>query len=69
MQSTGKPAGHVGVILGKRVDGNGNTVLLAADSNRLGDGKIRIFEVDKWNEDEIFSNGRRYLLRLSKKSQ
>ena len=41
--------GHVGLILAK-TDGK----LLAADSNRLWDGKVRFFVVDENNFDDVF---------------
>ena len=43
-------AGHIFAIVGKK-EVNGKTVLLAADSNRGIDGKIRVYEIDDANFD------------------
>lgn len=63
MASTGKPTGHVGLILDKVKDERGNTVLLVADSNRHNDGRIKIFVVKEEDMDEVFGHGQRYILR------
>lgn len=63
MASTGKPTGHVGLILDKVKDERGNTVLLVADSNRHNDGRIKIFVVKEGDMDEVFGHGQRYILR------
>jgi hypothetical protein len=55
--------GHIGAVIGKMIDENGQTVLLVTDSNRLSDGKIRTFTVTKRNADEILGAIPRYLIR------
>ena len=65
MAGSGEPTGHIGVILGKTLDENGKTVLLVADSNRHNDGKIRIFEVNESNLEEIFGYPNVYILRYT----
>ncbi|MGI6484417.1 MAG: hypothetical protein ACOX0R_02240 [Candidatus Dojkabacteria bacterium] len=63
---TGRPAGHIGVILGKYIDDKGETVLLATDANRSNDGQIRLFLVNKENFDEILGIKDKYIIRSSK---
>jgi len=63
MAGSGEPTGHIGVILGKTLDENGKTVLLVADANRHNDGKIRIFEVNESNVEEIFGYPNVYILK------
>lgn len=60
----GEPAGHIGVVLGRKLNKNGEVVLLVADSNRHGDGRIRIFEVTESNRDEILGYPVEYLLSI-----
>lgn len=61
--STGKPSGHIGLILGKITKDDGSTVLLVADSNRHNDGRIKIFSVDEYNMEEVFGANQRYIIR------
>jgi len=63
---SGEPTGHVGVILGKTLDENGKAVLLVADANRHNDGKIKIFEVNESNKEEIFGYPNVYILKYMK---
>jgi len=63
MASTGKPTGHVGLILDKKKNENGETILLVADSNRHNNGRIKIFVVKESDMDEIFGHGQRYIIR------
>jgi hypothetical protein len=65
--STGKPSGHIGAVIAKTTDEYGNTVLLIADANRHNDGRIRIFEVDESNREEVFGYPNQYLLRYNSK--
>lgn len=43
--------GHVGAVIGKKKDEEGNVVLLCADANAMNDGRVRIFTVhhDNWD--------------------
>lgn len=56
--------GHVGVILAKNLDSNGNTILLIADSNFNRDGLIEIYVVNESNIEEVFgpANANRYVI-------
>ena len=65
MASTGKPTGHIGLILEKMKDKQGNTILLVADSNRHNDGRIRIFVVNEGNIDEVFGPRQKYIVRTN----
>ncbi len=58
-----KPFGHIGLIVAKSKDSEGNTTLLVADANRHSDGKINIFEVNENNMEEIFGAKQRYIIR------
>jgi len=58
-----KPFGHIGLIVAKSIDKEGNTTLLVADANRYSDGKIHIFEVNENNMEEIFGAKQRYIIR------
>jgi len=58
-----KPFGHIGLIVAKHEDNEGNITLLVADANRHGDGKINIFEVNENNMEEIFGAKQRYIIR------
>lgn len=64
MAGTGKPTGHIGLILDKIKDERGETVLLVADSNRHNDGRIKIFVVKEGDMDEVFGHGQRYIVRI-----
>mgnify|MGYP001767144473 FL=1 len=63
---TQKPFGHVGVILAKVVNNDGTTSLIVADSNRHNDGRIKIFEVNEKNLENIFGAEQRYIIRKYK---
>ena len=58
-----KPFGHIGLIVAKHEDSEGNVTLLVADANRHSDGKINIFEVNENNMEEIFGAKQRYIIR------
>jgi hypothetical protein len=58
-----KPFGHIGLIVAKSKDSEGNITLLVADANRHSDGKINIFEVNENNMEEIFGAKQRYIIR------
>ncbi len=55
--------GHIGVIIGKKVDPDGVISLLITDSNRLSDGRIRTFTVTERNIEEILGVTPRYIIR------
>ena len=55
--------GHVGAIVGKIVEADGNVLLLVTDSNRLIDGRIRLFMADSHSKDFIFGHNYKYIIR------
>ena len=59
----GIPTGHVGIILSKFIDKNGNTILLFADSNRSGDGQVRLSIIDEGNFEKFFGKKGKYIIR------
>ncbi|MBP7820040.1 MAG: hypothetical protein KA027_01515 [Candidatus Methanofastidiosum sp.] len=59
----GTPTGHVGIVLTKFVDINGNTALLLADSNRSGDGQVRLSIIDGSNFEKFFGKKGKYIIR------
>ena len=63
---TEKPFGHVGVILAKVVNNDGTISLMVADANRHNDGRIKIFEVNEKNLENIFGAEQRYIIRKYK---
>ena len=58
---TGKTFGHVGLILGKYTV-NGEDLLLIADSNKLEDGMVRLYLVNRYNIDNVLGD-HRFILR------
>lgn len=64
MATTGKPTGHIGLVLDKKKNEKGETILLVTDSNRHNNGRIKVFVVREKDMDEIFGNGQRYIVRI-----
>lgn len=65
MANTGKPTGHIGVVIGRITKEDGRPLLLVADSNRHNDGRIRIFTVNDNSMEEVFGGDQRFLVRPS----
>lgn len=59
---------RVGVVLAKKTDESGNTILLVADSNSNRDGMIKVSVVTQYNIDQFFGvdNDNRYIISTIK---